>query len=455
MLGIGLLPFIFFPDLVLASLRSPHARARLLAILIVLGILLNYSLVLVIEKIYLALAAGAIFSAAGFITAFWRFQRRLLSLFNIRILAFPVALITGIYLIPIAFDPISAGDARSIWFFHGKMIYYSGGLGTWTGFSDKAVLFSHVDYPKLIAVLSAEFAFVAGFWNEFIPKASLAALILPTALAVASFLKRFTFSNLFLLLMFFFSLGLLLWNGYMDGYLALYAGITLLFLGRWLNDKDPLDLAAGIVFLALAASLKNEGVLILVSVVVSLLIIICGFNMRKKMFAISAALGGRLWIILLCSFSGICLWSWKKSVLGLENDLQLGVASIPRIASRLEDGSMLLISKWLFLDAFVLKAFVVLAIALAGGKLVGRRVSTGATMAIVTSSLYFSGIFFIYMATPANLQWHLSTSATRTMGVVLFGLFAGIYFLLQEIENPFGVMRTDDIVKPDVGSKSL
>lgn len=454
MLGIGLLPFIFFPDLVWASLHSPHARVRLLAILIVLGILLNYSLVLVIEKINFALAAGAIFSAAGFITAFWRFQRRLLSLFNIRILAFPVALITGIYLIPIAFDPISAGDARSIWFFHGKMIYYSGGLGTWTGFSDKAVLFSHVDYPKLIAVLSAEFAFVAGFWNEFIPKASLAALILPTALAVASFLKRFTFSNLFLLLMFFFSLGLLLWNGYMDGYLALYAGITLLFLGRWLNDKDPLDLAAGIVFLALAASLKNEGVLILVSVVVPLLII-CGFNMRNKIFAISAALGGRLWIILLCSFSGICLWSWKKSVLGLENDLQLGVASIPRIASRLEDGSMLLISKWLFLDAFVLKAFVVLAIALAGGKLVGRRVSTGATMAIVTSSLYFSGIFFIYMATPANLQWHLSTSATRTMGVVLFGLFAGIYFLLQEIENPFGVMRTDDIVKPDVGSKSL
>lgn len=454
MLGIGLLPFIFFPDLVWASLHSPHARVRLLAILIVLGILLNYSLVLVIEKINFALAAGAIFSAAGFITAFWRFQRKLLSLFNIRILAFPVALITGIYLIPIVFDPISAGDARSIWFFHGKMIYYSGGLGTWTGFSDKAVLFSHVDYPKLIAVLSAEFAFVAGFWNEFIPKASLAALILPTALAVASFLNRFTFSNLFLLLMFFFSLGLLLWNGYMDGYLALYTGITLLFLGRWLNDKDPLDLAAGIVFLALAASLKNEGVLILVSVVVPLLII-CGFNMRNKIFAISAALGGRLWIILLCSFSGICLWSWKKSVLGLENDLQLGVASIPRIASRLEDGSMLLISKWLFLDAFVLKAFVVLAIALAGGKLVGRRVSTGATMAIVTSSLYFSGIFFIYMATPANLQWHLSTSATRTMGVVLFGLFAGIYFLLQEIENPFGVMRTDDIVKPDVGSKSL
>ena len=454
MLGIGLLPFLFFPELVRASLGSPHERARLLAILIVLGILLNYSLVLVIERTDFALAAGAFFSVVGLFAASWRFQRGLLSLFNIRILALPVMLVVGIYLIPIAFDPIAAGDARSIWFFHGKMIYYSGGLGAWTGFGDEAVLFSHVDYPKLIGILSAEFAFVAGFWNEFVPKASLVALLLPATLAVASFLKRFSFSNFFLLLMFFFSLGWLLWNGYMDGYFALYAGIALLFLGRWVNEKDFLDLVAGSVFLALATSLKNEGGLFLVTVAVSLCILWV-FDRGRKASATPVSLMWKLWAVPLLSFSGFILWHWKKAELGLVNDLQLGATSIPRIATRLEDGSMLLIAKWLFLDAFVLKAFVVLAISLAGVKLMGRRISAGATVAIATSVLYLSGIFFIYLATPANLQWHLSTSATRTMAVVLFGLFAGTYFLLQEIESLPDDIPTDAELKSEAGYKSL
>lgn len=454
MLGIGLLPVLFFPELVRASLGSPHARARLLAILIVLGMLLNYSLVLVIERTDFALAAGAFFSVAGCIAAFWRFQRGLLSLFNIRILALPVMLIVGIYLIPIAFDPIAAGDARSIWFFHGKMIYYSGGLGAWTGFGDEAVVFSHVDYPKLIGILSAEFAFVAGFWNEFVPKVSLVALLLPAALAVASFLKRYSFSNLFLLLMFFFSLGWLLWNGYMDGYFALYAGVALLFLGRWVNEKDSLDLMAGSVLLALAASLKNEGVLFLVAVAIPLCIR-WGFDRGRKAFPNPVSLEWKLWPLPLCSFSGFFLWSWKKGELGLVNDLQLGATSLPRIAARLEDGSMLLIAKWLFLDAFVLNAFIVLAISLAGIKLMGRRISAGATVAIAASVLYLSGIFIIYLATPANLQWHLSTSATRTMTVVLFGLFAGTYFLLQEIENLSDDIPTDAELKAEAGYKSL
>lgn len=453
LLGIGLLPPLICPDLVRASLRSPHGRARLLALLLVMGILLDYSLVLVMERLDFALAVGAVFAAVGFAAAFWRFQRELLFLFDIRILALPVLLIAGSYLIPIAFDPIVAWDARFIWFFHGKMIYYSGGLGRWTGFGDEAVLFSHVDYPKLIGILSAEFATVAGFWNEFVPKASLMALLLPAALAVASFFRRLSFSNLYLLLMFFFSPGWLLWNGYMDGYLALYAGIGLLFLGRWVNEKDSLDLATGLAFVALAASLKNEGALFLGSVAVPFFFLWV-ISRGRKTFALPALPGGKLWTMPLLSFSGFFLWSWKKGALGLENDLQLGAASLPRIAARLEDGSLRLIAKWLFLDALVLKAFIVLAVSLAGVKLLGRRLSAGASVVMATSVLYFSGIFLIYLATPANLQWHLATSATRTMTVVLFGFYTGIYFLLQEIESLFDAMPTDSRAKPEAEAGS-
>ena len=52
--------------------------------------------------------------------------------------------------VPILSLPLYDWDARSIWFFHGKMIYYAGTLGPEAGWNIQTPQFSHVDYPKLV-----------------------------------------------------------------------------------------------------------------------------------------------------------------------------------------------------------------------------------------------------------------------------------------------------------------
>lgn len=95
---------------------------------------------------------------------------------------FVFATIVGLYFFKILCDPLWAHDARSIWFFAAKIIYYAHGLGnasTWA-FPDSYLY--HFDYPKLIPIFAAQSALVAGFWNEYIPKLSLFLLFVPVLL---------------------------------------------------------------------------------------------------------------------------------------------------------------------------------------------------------------------------------------------------------------------------------
>ena len=74
------------------------------------------------------------------------------------------------------------------------------------------------------------------YWNEYLPKVCLAALLPPAMLFLISILKNKWWH------IFYISVPLLftyewLTNGYMDGYLAVYAGLATFYWGRWLNNK--------------------------------------------------------------------------------------------------------------------------------------------------------------------------------------------------------------------------
>jgi len=58
---------------------------------------------------------------------------------------------------------------------------------------------------------------------------------------------------------------------------------------------------------------------------------------------------------------------------------------------------------------------------------------------LITAVIYYCGIVIIYLMTPANLNWHLATSVQRTMLTVSSCMFAGIFFLLKELENAPGM----------------
>ena len=63
--------------------------------------------------------------------------------------------------------PTYEWDARSIWLFHGKRIFYDESIFS---FADNYASFSHNGYPNLAPAFSSSLAMLVGYWNEIFPK---------------------------------------------------------------------------------------------------------------------------------------------------------------------------------------------------------------------------------------------------------------------------------------------
>jgi hypothetical protein len=432
LLGLGLFLMPLFPALFEDIPRlTRQEKAGLLALLLVFGVLTDYLLVLVMANIKAALVVGSLLSLAGLVHGLFRLRGKLLQLFNLGWIPWMLVLyLILVYAVPIVLDPVSAWDARSIWFFHGKMIYYNQALSWATGLDKVPERFSHVDYPKLLPVLAGQFAAVAGYWNESLPKGSLLALLVPALLGIFSFFRGVQISFFYLIALFLFGPGEFLWNGYMDGYLALYAGLSLLFWGRWLSGGKIGDLVAGTLLLGGVINLKNEGILFVLALVIALVAMrLLGRDSVKFAFP------WRFWTIAAVPGGCFLLWSLKKAAWGLENNLRLGSGSLPLIHEHVGQGAIRLIGKWLMVDGLVGKAAIIFLAALTIARCLRVRLPVSVWFAATTALIYFAGIFCVYLATPADLNWHLSSSASRTMMTVLTALFAATFFTLQELET--------------------
>lgn len=466
-LGLGMILAIAVPGLLDEGMRLPRReKPAVPALFLAAGILIDYLLVLIVGDLMIASVMGAVLALAGAGYAVLKLRGRILSFFAFGWgAAMVIAYLALLYAIPIFLDPLSAGDARSIWFFHGKMIYYSGGLTAATGLDTAAAAFSHVDYPKLPGVVAAQLAMVAGYWNEFLPKGSLAVLLLPPLLGAVSFFRGIRISALYLVSLLFFGAGWYLWNGYMDGYLALYAAVSLLFWGRWLESGSAPDLSGGLLMLGVVMNLKNEGMLFALALVATLAVTLLVRNFsggdrgpgtgdrdweseKRKPGTVenagyrsslagyrSLVPGPRFLVAPLLPLLCVVVWSAKKSAWGLENDLRLGPGSLPIVVRHLGEGAAGMIARSLLLDSLVAKGAILACAALAAARLFRVRVPVGAWLALGTGVVYLAGMFCVYLATTADLQWHLSTSAGRTMMTVLAALFAGTFLVMRRIED--------------------
>ena len=63
--------------------------------------------------------------------------------------------------------PTFEWDARSIWLFHAKRIFYENSIFFLV---DNYAQFSHNDYPKLAPAFASSLAVLVGHWNEVFPK---------------------------------------------------------------------------------------------------------------------------------------------------------------------------------------------------------------------------------------------------------------------------------------------
>ena len=212
---------------------AARSSSVLLATWLTIGILTNYAMTLVMGSLGTVMCLGIPLSFGGFalllaklVAARRRIHpgsesqargaraSRLPRWAGLLIFWISLLLIAALLATPILGDPLTSWDARSIWFFQAKMIYYAGALSPAMGFSD--VPWSHADYPKLLSSIAGQLAFAAGFWNEYLPKGAELLLLLPVVLGYASF-YRADLSFVFLVSLSLLAVGGQFWAGYADG----------------------------------------------------------------------------------------------------------------------------------------------------------------------------------------------------------------------------------------------
>lgn len=429
---VGLAPL--WRRLVRRDRRTP--LLPLLALAWLSGLLVNYGLVLAVQNLRLALGIGTGLAVMGLVHLGFTLYRaarvgNLVPGANLGWLG--AGLLLALYAVPILTQPLQAWDARSIWFFHARMIYVAGELSPTTGLDHRSIAFSHPDYPKLIPALAAQLATLRGYWNEYLPKAALWLALGPAFLGLFA-LSRQRIAFLFLLTVLPFSLGEWLWNGYMDGHLALYLALALLFIGQALRSADDLDLFLGLTTLALLPNIKNEGYLAALAILIAwgitawLRRTFDDARVWVERFRFKAT-----WIYIGLMAAPMGLWNIKKALWGLNNDLQLGSAgSVARLLTRLGDGSLdtILRMAYPYMHGGILVLLFIVTVLI----LQRRALPPAAQVALLTAGLYLLGLLAIYLATPHDLNWHLSTSVNRTLLGVNAAAFAAGYFILREID---------------------
>ncbi len=298
--------------------------------------------------------------------------------------------------------------------------------------------------------MAAQLGYLRGAWNEFMPKASLLVLLLPVTLWVFA-LRRWAPSFALLVVLFLFSYHEWLSNGYMDGYLAIYSGLAVLFAGRYLRLGRVFDLHSACCAVGIACSLKNEGLFVAVCLGSSVLAVAA--YSRVNFLGVVRAIRARpaLLVVPAVSMAPVVGWSVLRTSWHLQNSLTAEPsAAWSRLLGRLSDGeSVGLIFEHLAVrENHLWLLAILLAIVVAANVFERRPLHLGALAGVSTAALHFAGMFLIYLSTPTGLVGHLETSAFRTMNTTRVVMLMALYFLMADMERTEQGAECDDGGEP-------
>lgn len=315
-------------------------------------------------------------------------------------------------------EVIEAWDARSIWYYHAKVLHHvsealNGKL--WSSIGG----WSHQDYPKLNAIWAAFWMLHFPGWNEFLPKFSLVLLWTPAVFLCTAF-STSLITRLGLLAILILRGNEFVWNGMMDAMLATYAGLAVLYGGRYVLRGSSLDLMTVFVASGMCAGLKNEGVVFAAC---------CLFFMsvaRGWQLSLQRAEDWRQYrdvaTTAVYSFMGPLTWAIFTSVVGLSNDLARAESKGDRLRSRLTDGTSF-DAIWTGItppedqQVFFFLLAVMLVYWVANWRQFARY-RAWFLFSLCVPSVYLATLILVYLTTPLDLAWHLRYSVDRT-GLVL------------------------------------
>ena len=314
--------------------------------------------------------------------------------------------------------PAFEWDARSIWLFHAKRIFFDQSIFS---IADNYAAFSHNEYSSLAPAFASSLAVLVGHWNEVFPKLSFTLMFLPPLILTHSFLKDTRY--LIYLSIVFFIIGKFLFNGLADGLLAIYFGLSvflmyLLFINNTNFYKSRLlfYLLAFCFFVTLTL-IKNEGI--------AMLVILFATTFLIKLYKKELGKDISKLIFLSISFLPIILWKFFCYSKGI-GDHYINTNILINLLPRLGDlNNYKLISYFLLLNEKFLIALIFFFVSF----YIKLDKELFSFVSIITT-MYILILFFIYLSTPHDFYFQLDSSAARVIKSLSFLLaFFGLYNL--------------------------
>ena len=312
--------------------------------------------------------------------------------------------------------PTFGWDPRSVWLFHAKRIFYDNSIFS---VADNYAPFSSNSYPSLAPAFASSLAVLIGYWNEVFPKLSFSLMFLPPLIITYAFLRNTQY--LIFLSIVFFTIGKFIINGWLDGLVAIYFGLSALLMyllmintDNFYKNKSLFYYIAFCFFVSLTL-LKNEGAaLLLILFVTTFSIKIFKGELKKDISKL---------IFLSFSFIPIILWKLFCYSKGLDNaHINVDLNLLPRFYDL--DNYKLIAYFLLLNEKFVIcLAFFLLSFWINWNKEIFRFISIAILMYILI-------LFFIFLSTPFDFYWQLNSTAARVIRTLSFSLaFFGLYNL--------------------------
>ena len=326
----------------------------------------------------------------------------------------------------IMYQPITGWDARSIWYFRAKQLFFNNGFSQTLGICSEGCTtsFSHATYPFLLPSISAFICFDQGIWNEYLPKSNLLVLFSGLLLALISLKHLHVLFKIGFILIIISINPIQLTSGYQDSWLGIYAALSILFLCEFIRVKRREYLYTYLSCSILMCYIKNEGALLAICIMVAFgTMLLLSKNQRLLRYSLL-----RTWkikyllVLLLLPF---ILWTFYKAKFHyFDIDYNFNVLLNPQLWKQ-----FFISEKYFMIHEFVIqqsnyiKIYIsgVLVIALSVISILIRKNNRQylqeammiMAIPLITSILFYLGLCIVYYSSLIDLDWHLSTSADR------------------------------------------